>query len=68
MFELALGIIGYNEGACVRDELGPLMEATVVARIEHGRLVPGRVSELHIVGRFLAPMERVDGRGACRGR
>lgn len=64
----ALGIVGCNEGAYVHDELGPLMEAAVVAGNEHGRAVPGRVYELHIVGRFLAPMARMDERGACRGR
>lgn len=68
IFAVGLGLVGDNAGAYVHDELGPVMQAAVMARNEHGRVVPGRVDELHIVGRFLAPMARAEGRGVCRGR
>ena len=64
MFGAALDLSGDFEGAYVHDELGPLMEAALVARNEYGRVVPGRVYELHIVGRFLTPTA---GEGGKRG-
>lgn len=68
IFGAGHGLVGDNAGGYVHDELGLLMEEAVVAINEDVRAVPGRVDEPHIVGRFVAPMARVEGRAVCRGR
>lgn len=68
IFGAGHGLVGDNAGGYVHDELDLLTKEAVVALNEDERAVRGRVDEPHIVGSFVAPMERVEGRGACRGR